>query len=518
MKQVTRSHSQNYKHMKSKITLSFGFLACCILFAGCMKDKGNYDLKPINEIEVGALSTTDNIDILLDDTLRISPAVKQNNVASGNFTYSWYMFSDAYGPRIDLSNQKNLKVVIKAPLGGYTLMYVVTDANTGISTTVQTHITIVSKFGSGIVILEEKAQGGDISHIGLDGQIYRSLYIGANQGNYIPKPIGELVGFYYKNGEQIQKPYNLFISAPGRSTVQLDAENYQQSGLFSTMLASAPPAPVQLSAIQGYWSGNSIFAAVNGKIHFGAQAVTIPLFEGVLLGDYEVAPFIITSTSAGRQNTPAITTNFICYDQKNKRFLWFTGFATGQLSTYSTDMSSPGAFDPNKVNKTCVFACYSNEYAYYNWLMKDDAGKMYFYQIYPISTQKAAAAYAEIPASAAMGNATMFAGSTELPHIYYVSGNSIMLYDYKSNTAKLVYTPSTGEQITDMKFSVSRVAEFNTFYRILRTTGKIYVSTYNGTEGKVLEFDIAATGALGSPVKTYSGFGKITSMFYKEKR
>ncbi|WP_169306890.1 PKD-like family lipoprotein [Pedobacter polaris] len=483
-----------------------------------MKDKGNYDLKIINEIEVGALSTTANIDILLNDTLRITPTVTQNNVTNGKYTYSWYIFSDAFGPKIELSDKKDLKVAINAPLGGYTLMYVVKDINTNITSTVQTHLNIISRFGSGIVVLEEKAQGGDISHIGLDGQIYRNLYTTGNQGNYIPKPIGELVGFYHKRGEQIQKPYNLFISAPERSTIQLDAENYQQAGLFSAMLAIPPAAPVHLSAIQGYWSGNSIFAAVNGKIHFGTQDVAVPLFEGSLIGDYEVAPFIITATSAGRQNTPAITTNFICYDQKNRRFLWFSGFATGQLNTYATDMSSPGAFNPNNVGKTCVYACYSNEYAYYNWLMKDDAGKMYFYQIYPISTQKAAAAYAEIPASAGMNNAAIFAGSTELPHIYYVSGNNIMLYDYKSNTAKLVYTPSAGEQITDLKFSVSRVAEFNTFYRIIRTTGKIYIATYNGTEGKVQEFDVSATGDLGSPVKKYGGFGKITSMFYKEKR
>lgn len=485
---------------------------------GCMKDKGNYDIKPINEIEVGALGTASNIDILLDDTLRISPSVKQNNITNGSYTYRWYMFSDAYGPIIELSDKKDLKTAIKYPLGGYTLMYVVKDKSTGITSTSQIHLTIVSKFGSGIVVLEEKTQGGDISHIGLDGQIYRNLYSTANDGQYIPKPIGQLTGFYYKSGEQRQKPIYLFVSPPDRSTIQINPETYQQTGLFAEMLANPPDGPAKLSAIQGYWSGDAIYSVVNGKIQFGARANENPLFEGALLGDYEAAPYVITSTSAGRANTPTITTNFICYDQKNGRFLWFSNLSVGQLNTYSTDMSSPGAFDPNNIKKTCVFACYANEYAYFNWLMKDANGKMYYYQIYPISTQKAATGYAEIPASAGMSDASIFAGSTELPHIYYTSGNNLMLYDYKSYTTKLVYTPTAGEQITDLKFSVSRVAEFSTFYRIIRTTGKLYVSTYNGTEGKVLEFDISPTGALGNPAKTYGGFGKITSMFYKEKR
>jgi len=504
--------------MKSKILSLLSFVILSMLFPACMKDKSNYDLKPINEIKVTALSTADNIDILLNDTLRISPAVTQENVTNGTYTYSWYIFSDAFGPKIELSDKKDLKVAMNAPLGGYTLMYVVKDVSTNITSTVQTHITIVSKFGSGIVVLEEKPQGGDISHLGFDGKIYRNLYSEANKGSYIPAPIGQLTGFYYKAGEQIQKPYYVFVSAPGKTTMQLDPETYQQAGPFSGLLSAPPSAPAELSAIQGYWSGNAIYALVNGKVQFGSTGGTTPFFDGVLPGDYEVAPFVITSTTAGKANTPAITTNFICYDQKNGRFLWFTGNSVGQLNTYSTDMSSPGAFDPNNVKKKCVYACYSNQYAYYNWLMKDDAGKMYFYQIYPISTQKAAAAYAEIPVSAAMSSATIFAGSTQLPHIYYVSGNNVMVYDYKSNTSTIAYTAAGGEQITDMKFSVSRVAEFSTSYQILRTTDKLYISTYNGAEGKINEFNVSPTGALGSPVKTYSGFGKITSMFYKEKR
>ncbi|TKC64090.1 hypothetical protein FBD94_07040 [Pedobacter hiemivivus] len=504
--------------MKSNILSLLSVVMLSMLLAACMKDKSNYDLKPINEIEITALSTATNIDILLSDTLRIKPTVTQDNVTSGTYTYSWYMFSDAFGPKIVLSDKKDLKVAMNAPLGGYTLMYVVKDVSTNITSTVQTHVTITSRFGSGIVVLEEKPQGGDISHLGFDGEIYRNLYSEANKGSYLPTPVGQLTGFYYKSGEQIQKPYYVFVSAPGRTTMQLDPETYQNAGPFSGLLAIPPSAPVELSAIQGYANGNAIYAIVNGKVQFGSPSASTPFFDGALLGDYEVAPFIITSTSGGKANTPAITANFICYDQKYGRFLWFTGGSVGLLNTYSTDMSSPGAFDPNNVNKKCVYACYSNQYAYYNWLMKDAAGKMYFYQIYPIGIQKAAAASAEIPISAEMSGATIFAGSTQLPHIYYVSGNNVMVYDYKSNTATIVYTGATTEQITDMKFSVSRVAEFSTSYMILRTTGKLYVSTYNGAEGKINEFDVSPTGALGSPVKTYSGFAKIISMFYKEKR
>ncbi|SHE64750.1 PKD-like family lipoprotein [Pedobacter caeni] len=502
--------------MKTAILSLLSIVFISVLLTGCAKDKGNYDLKPINEITITPLSTSENIEVFLDDTLRISPQITQEKVSAGNYTYRWYMFSDTYQPIIELSQNKDLKIAAKAPLGGYTLVYVVKDENTGITSTRQTQLNIISRFSSGIVLLEEKAQGGEISHVGLDGQIYRNLYSEANQGAFIAKPLGELQGLYYKAGEKLQKPIYIFLSAPGKNTVELDPLTYKQAGPFSNLLATPPSGPIQLSAIQGYWSGNSIFAIVNGKVQFGARDNEKPFFEGELIGDYEIAPFIIT-TSTGNGSTLAGMTSYIGYDQKNGRFLWYSAFSVGLLNTYSTDISDPGAFNPNNVKKKCVFACYSNEPGLYNWLMKDETGKMYIYQMAPVSTQKAGAAYAEIPASAEMNTASLFAGSTQLPQIYYVSGNKVLLYDYKSNTSKLVYTPPSGEQITDLKLSVSRIATYSTGYKIIRTTGKLYLATYNGTEGKLNEFDVSTTGSLDNPVKTYGGFGKILSMFYKEK-
>lgn len=486
----------------------------------CMKDKGNYTLSPINEIEISELSASQNIDLFVNDHLKLSPIIKQSNVTTENYSYLWYVFNNnaTAGGRIDLSDKKDLDIVIRIPLGGYTLVFVVKDLTTGITTTKQINLNVVSRFSSGLVVLEEKAQGGDLSHIGFDGSIYRNLYTSANDGNYIPTPVGTLVGYFHRGGAQIQKPIYLYLSAPGKNTIELDPETYKTFGLFSKNIANGSNSLSELATLQCYYNATSIFAVVNKKILYGTSGGPIPIFEGELLGDYEVAPFIVTSTAGNRTHSPTITTNFVCYDDKNGRFLWFTAYGVSQLNTYSTDRSAPGAFDPNNVKKKCVFGGYSNHYAYFNWLMKDDADKMYYYQIYPISTQKAATAYAEIPVSAEMKDGTHFASSTELPHIYYVSGNKVMVYDYKANTAKVVYVPVGGEQITDLKLSLSMGSTTANLMRMITTTGKLYLATHNGTEGKVHEFGIAATGGLGEPVKTYAGFGKITSMFYKEKK
>jgi len=503
--------------MKTYIQAVSGIFVACLILFGCTKDKGNYDLKPIHEIVIDPLNDGKEIEILSGDILKLSPGVKQENVTNGTYKYRWYMFGDNYTAAIELSDKKDLDVKITAPIGGYTLMYVVTDAATGITSTQQRHITITSKYSSGLLILDEKASGGDISHISLNGDIYKNLYSAANGGNHITTPSSKFVGFFYRRGLDIQKPISIFISSPGKNTVEIDPENYKEIGPFSNLLAAPPQAPVQLSDITGMSSGDPVYAIVNGKLQFSTGGTSSPLFQGALLGDYELAPYIITTTSWGRENIPS-QTYLITYDQKNGRFLWFAGFNVGLFNSYSTDMTNPGAFDPNNIKKQCVYSCYSNQYAYYNWLMKDASGKMYFYQMFPISTQKAASVYLEITSAPEMNQATIFAGSTKLPQIYYVADNRIYLYDYKANSSRLIYTFGTGEKITDMQFAVGRVPAYETEYRVLRTLDKIYIATYNGTEGKVQEFDVSATGDLGSPVKTYTGFGKITSMFYKEKR
>lgn len=494
-------------------------MVLCLLLFSCAKDKGNYDLKTINEIEIDSLNGGKEIEILTNEVLKLSPGVKQQNVKDGTYTYRWFMYGDNYTAGIELSDKKDLEVKITQPIGGYTLRYVVTDKATGISAAQQIHLTITSKYASGLLVLDEKTGAGDISHISLTGEIYRNLYSTANNGNHITTPNSKLVGFYYEQGEDIQKPISVFIAPPGKNTVEIDPESYKEIGPFARLMVSPPSGAVQLSDIAGMASGNPIFAIVNGKLQFGGGDDSAPSFQGALLGDYELAPYIISTTTGGREIINA-QTYLITYDQKNGRFLWFSGFNVGLFNTYSTDMTNPGAFNPNVIKKQCVFACYSNQYAYYNWLMKDESGKMYFYQMFPVATQKAAAAYSEIPFSPEMSQATLFAGSTKLPQIYYVAGNRIFLYDYKANTSRLIYTFSGGEQITDMQFAVSRVPDYDTEYRVIRTLDKIYIATYNGTEGKVNEFDVSATGAFtgGAPVKTYSGFGKITSMFYKEKR
>ncbi|AOM78008.1 PKD-like family lipoprotein [Pedobacter steynii] len=504
--------------MKNKINLIFVLIILAALFASCAKDKGNYDLRPINEIAVTGLDTSKTYEVLLNDTLRINTDIKQENVQNGKYKYRWYVYSDNYDPAVELSAEKNLNKSIQVPIGNYTLVFTATDENTGIGTTKTARLMVNSRFSSGILVLEEKAQGGDISQIAFNGTIYRNLFSSANGGQFIPKPIGQLDGFYFDGGLAVQKPINIFLTSDSRNPIELNPETYQINKPFSEFMAIPPSGNIRLQTIQQSSRSNSIYAIVNGKMQFGFPTEETPIFEGALLGDYELAPFIITSTDGGRRVTVPVETSLISYDQKNGRFLWYSGYAIGEYNTYSKDMSAPGAFDPNNVKKKCFYAGYSNDYLYYNWLMKDDTGELYFYQLYPIATQKAAADYKVITDAPEMKTASIFAGSTQLPNIYFASQNKIYSYDYKSNRTRLIHSFPASEQITDMKFAVSRISEYENFYMALRTLDKIYIATYNGIEGKVNEFDVSGTGSLGTATKVYGGFGRITSMFYKEKR
>lgn len=503
-----------------KIRIYIWYLTCCcalLLWSSCAKDKGNYDLTDINEIVIDNLITNDRIEVYFGESIAFTPVIQQANVKDAEYEYRWYMISRLSTVTYELSKERNLTYTITVPVGDYSLIYVVRDVKTGISTSLVTPVTVMSQFGNGLVLFEEGAQGGDISQIMLDGTVYRNLYSKANNGEHIPKPLGNMKGFYFTKAQIGQKSIYLFLTAEGQNSYELDSENYTKGPNISSFVTFTYPKPLDIQAISMDGSNDANYIIADGQAVFSFINNSVPRWTGMLIGDYYLAPFIIHGTH--EQNTSVSNrTYFIGYDQKYGRFLWYSGFNVGALNSYSTAAVAGSAFDPNHVNKTCVYAGYSNRLAYSNWLMKDEQGAMYFYQIYPVRTQRAGATYKEIPYSAEMGAATLFQGSTNLPHIYFATKNEIYLYDYESNSIRLMYSFPVNEEITALQFSVINRPASATRNQVVVTKDELYVATYNGTAGKVYEFNVPPTGLLSSAIRSFEGFGKIKNVFYKTKQ
>ncbi|MCR6721192.1 MAG: hypothetical protein NVV59_13115 [Chitinophagaceae bacterium] len=93
-------------------------------------------------------------------------------------------------------------------------------------------------------------------------------------------------------------------------------------------------------------------------------------------------------------------------------------------------------------------------------------------------------------------------------------------YDYSgTNDAYVQLDGFAGnENITGIRLfkatlnSNNSVADFNNTNNTV-----LFVSTWNGSEGKVYEYSInAASGVINpTPVKTYTGFGRVADMMFK---
>ncbi|HVI48451.1 MAG TPA: PKD-like family lipoprotein [Chitinophaga sp.] len=465
-----------------------------LLSSGCYKDKGNYRYKNINEITIKGLDTV--IQLLQGDSLQLSPDDIQGLLPGGTYTYHW-RFGPVDAPAIadtgkEIASGKVLKTVLTQSPGTYTLEFFVRDETTGITSSWAINIVIYSKY-RGLYLLETGSKGGDISFINLKDSSYHAQYTAFNGGALLQFPLRSLSGSYFEDNNKRQQ--YLFVFA-GSDPVELYSEQPLKMGNLSKLFTPLPKdyAPVYFAATK-----QNAFCISNGLLYSSNNSVdaTTLRFSSPYSGDYFLAPFLAIATNSGG----ALLT---CYDEKNGRFL-YAPFMRGELHAYSFD--DGGAFNLDSIHQHCIFASSSSDDNSI-WIMKDGTGNLYSYLIHSGATDASVVAgYNRIdPAKApGLGTDSIMAASTSQPYLYYAAGNQLYMYDYTTNTAIPVYTFDIRETITAVMFSKAND---------VHNGDLLYAATYNGDKGKVYVFS-ADKDAGNIPVKSFDGFGRVISLFFK---
>jgi hypothetical protein len=99
-----------------------------------------------------------------------------------------------------------------------------------------------------------------------------------------------------------------------------------------------------------------------------------------------------------------------------------------------------------------------------------------------------------------------------VPHIYYVVGNQLYLYDIPAKASRLVYSFPAGADVRSMKwYNNVKSSSDPDNYRLMM------VATQEGAEGKVYFFPVDLTGDFtgGSYRNVFGGFGQIRDVTYK---
>lgn len=468
--------------MRTIIIPAILLTVCWGMLTGCYKDKGNYQYHDLNNISTDLSDTT--ISVFQLDTLRIHPDVKQSIPDKEGLSYEWVMYAKIGAPltRRTLGNSRNLDAQIIEGPGPYILNLFITDKSTGVTTTIEQHIKVMSALNEGWLILEDSTTQADISIITPADVAFHHIYSRVNPSIPLPPGTHHLYVFDRRNSQII------YILSPTGGT-QVDYSTFMVIGSFKDWFFITPAARPQLYLP---FMGGEVL--LNDGHPFGMSLFVPPPYKLSLApsGNYYMAPFDLTSPYGP-----------VFYDTISQRFVAQDSY-TFDLIPFSNGEATD-AFNMNKVNKHLQYAengpGFDQSYAFFKNNNNDSMFVYTFTNNGPYSTPGTAAPIGIAPG---IKDAGVFQMSKLLPHLYYVSNNKIYLYDIPAATARIIYTFPAGTVIRSMKTS--------------KDNGQLVVATHENTEGKVYYFTIGATGDFEGNTyhKVFGGFGIINDITYKK--
>ncbi len=151
--------------MNTRIILFF-VLICGALF-GCYEDESSMNYKLINPIVIDMGGADKSFQVFAFTELEIKPMVYKEGVKDADLSYKWTLSGNTMVPEV-LGSTMALKTVITAKPEGnpYQLLYQVTDNTTGIVQEATFQVTVMSPFGSGMVVCDtHDEQTSDVSLI-----------------------------------------------------------------------------------------------------------------------------------------------------------------------------------------------------------------------------------------------------------------------------------------------------------------------------------------------------------------
>ncbi len=494
-------------------------LLALVLLQSCYKDKGHYDLHPINAITIKDNASGSLIAVEVGDTIKLAPQILQTMpVEEKELEYEWSVYDNSPNSPYNLPNTvidstRNLSYVVKgAPftLGQrYRLTYKVTDKTTGVSSFLLYQLLISNSFREGWLLLEDVDGTTDMSIILPNDTVVHHLYTSTNAAAPLGKPLRLELTPFGVTDDLSASGKRMYIVAEG-GAVELNYLTFEKLFDYPQLFFKAPvPADPEYINWRGYLYGSRQYGGDgiiidDGKIHYnlvggfpGAKYWGAELLAPGVNLDYRIFPFV-----AGGINYNSAY-SMVVYDNKNQRFYAVSSTA---LNAFPASASN-SLFDMNNTGLEMIYMDSSNVLGEYNTIM-NGAGTPYYLRFSTDATTAAPVitlAKATI-ADAKILQASSWTSSTITPHIYYSIDNHIYRYETTSNTVASIFSFPSGESITKLLYRKGIPGSQSPY---------LLAATWNGSEGKLYLFPVTATGNLSNYTKHYSGFNKIVDISYK---
>lgn len=498
----------------------FVFLFLATLFQACKKDLGNYDYTAVNvaRTDTTKLSTVYNVEQY--GNLTISPEIIYTG-DTAQLSFEWLAYAKSQssyliGPPISIFKGSKLNTSIAISPGNYYLELKITDKTSGMVSTSRTLLNVLATMETGWLVLHSLNGGSDVdfiasknlSTVGIEKRItnlFQTLQGGTMKGE------GQMIGYARRSNSA----FNFITVGTDQGIKRLNGFSFALLGQDNELFRR----PLTAKNFQVHLSNANNELIINNGILYGQtwSVVQDALYNAPFTGDYSLAPFIVFADYS--------PFGALVYDQKYRRFLYTTQALPNLTLTpmKPSVASSPAqAFDPSNVNKDMLFMDRGFQKNAYAFFRDRDGSGTYMYivdQSKPDAGNVALAAY-DMTALPEISSAKLFQVGSLGNVALYATDRTVYRYDYTgSKLATVAFNGiSAGETITKMKIFKPQLdmagssAEFTTSDNAI-----LYVATWDGTQGKLYELSInVASGAINpTPLKTYTGFGKIKDMVAK---
>jgi hypothetical protein len=526
-----------------KLFYILSFIA--IFFAGCIKDKGNYNYHEISGVIVTNLDTSAaGYQVNVGDTLRISPVFTPSLPGSNDsFSAKWetnYPNSLPPGGYHLLSSTKDLSLPIFFAPGKQLLLLTITNNTTGISYFKQVNITIANKYSEGFFVLSNVADTARVDFVNYTPatgvfntviDLNKKVNMGLPPGGGKPLEIA-----YYGVGSLGAGNYVFLLTQ--NATSKLHPETYSYTNLSPISLSFAEPLPNGFALDKILCPVSSAASAViafdNGNIY---RILSSPFFSYTLNWNKDYTtnqPFTAAPFAAANSGNDQ---RVIIFDKTNKRFMKLqTSSGVGNPIDFACrDVVAAQNF-PAAGQYDLVYMCdngvaptsSTTSSPSFGWAVVQSISTPSQYNVIRFrftsatgDPQGPVVNFNQPINDPNIANATNFCfapGSTAGNFMFYSIGGQVFEYDMVSQTAFKVI--DKGSQVISLLYFDTRT----------RTTPapswktQLLVGSYDpsgtiGSNGTFEKYIVAAapgTNAL-TLTNTWTGFGQIVSAAYRAR-
>lgn len=487
-------------------------VALCCLVAACYKDKGNYDYQAINKLSFTNIDTANGYTVNAGETLTVTPQVKGTQDPDGSgkkYSYEWSL--DLTVRDTVLSREKNLNVKLVVPPGKYTLQYKVTDLETGVKFHIRTQLLVSTKVFEGYLVMNEvngKTRLDMLSYSRANDNFTQITDVLSEMSSALPvqgKPL-QVYCFETVAFNMTPQTYRIYLVTE-TGTYKIDPETFGYGPLNDIRyeMTGALPANFRPSAI-------------TGSLQFSFLPVSF-MVEGndVYRRTYEavVFPRVPVNIYAGDSKPFKAFPQVAAYDDAIVIFnMDKRTFTTTPVEGISVTDLSPALGFPD--DKDMVYMEDQTNGLGYAVMKDPGAANYHLLRFYP---GYAFADYFEPMNATDIDKATHFAVSPELGYLFYSVGGKLYEYDPFLHQSFLMLDKGNSE-ITHLSFqkffNTSYYDKYTEFGNLL-TVGTVNPAGAEGSNGTLQLYSIPPLNAALQLKQSWTGFGKIASVSYRER-